>query len=73
MGCAKREAMRSGGNFIQKAIKHPGALHRSLHVSADKKIPAAKLSKAMHSKNPTLRRRAVLAHTLKGFRHRGPK
>jgi len=51
--------------WIQGAIKHPGALHKQLGVPAGKKIPAAKLSKAAHSKNPTLRKRAVLAETLK--------
>ncbi len=51
--------------FIQKAIKHPGALRKSLHVKKGEKIPAAKLKKAEHSKNPTTRKRAVLAETLK--------
>jgi hypothetical protein len=75
MSRAKKEVMRnesSGGNFIQKAIKHPGALHKSLHVPKGKKIPEAKLEKAMHSKNPTLRKRANLAHTLKSF-HKGSR
>lgn len=65
---------RSKKNFIQSAIKHPGALHKSLHVPKGEKIPEAKLEKAAHSKNPTLRKRAVLAETLKKLpRHRGPK
>lgn len=51
--------------FIQKAIKHPGALHKSLGVPEGKKIPESKLKKAEHSKNPTTRKRAVLAETLK--------
>lgn len=51
-------------NWIKGAIKHPGALHRSLGVPSGKKIPQAKLEKAEHSKNPTLRRRAHLAETL---------
>lgn len=54
--------------FIQKAIKHPGALHKALHVKKGEKIPEAKLKKAEHSKNPTMRKRAVLAETLKGFK-----
>lgn len=57
--------------FIQQAIKHPGALHRQLHVREGEKIPAKKLEKAEHSKNPTLRRRAVLAKTLKKMHHKG--
>lgn len=51
--------------FIQEAIKHPGALRKSLHVKEGEKIPATKLKKAEHSKNPTTRKRAVLAETLK--------
>lgn len=56
-------------NFIQKAIKHPGALRKSLHVKKGEKIPASKLKKAEHSKNPTLKKRAVLAETLKKLHH----
>lgn len=52
-------------NFIKKAIKHPGALRAQLHVKKGEKIPASKLKKAEHSKNPTTRKRAVLAETLK--------
>lgn len=53
--------------WIQGAIKHPGSLRASLGVKEGHKIPAGKLAKAAHSKNPTLRRRAVLAKTLAGF------
>lgn len=51
--------------WIQKAIKKPGALKKSLHVKKDEKIPEKKLEKAEHSKNPTTRKRAVLAKTLR--------
>lgn len=51
--------------WIQKAIKHPGALHKSLNVPEGKSIPESKLKKAEHSKSPTLRKRANLAETLK--------
>lgn len=51
--------------WIQEAIKHPGALHKELHVKEGKKIPESKLKKAEHSKNPTLKKRAILAETLK--------
>lgn len=57
-------------NWIAGAIKKPGALHKELGVPKDKKIPAAKLEKAEHSKNPTLRKRADLAKTLKKM-HKG--
>lgn len=50
--------------FIQKAIKHPGALRKALKVKEGENIPEAKLEKAMNSKNPTMRKRAVLAKTL---------
>ena len=58
---------RAKKNWIKGAIKKPGALHKSLHVPKGEKIPEAKLEKATHSKNPTLRRRANLAETLKGL------
>lgn len=57
--------MAEGKKWIQGAIKKPGALHKSLGVPEGKKIPASKLKKAEHSKNPKTRKRAVLAETLK--------
>jgi len=51
--------------WIQKAIKHPNALRRSLKTKKGKRIPAKRLTKATKSKNPTLRRRAFLAKTLR--------
>jgi hypothetical protein len=51
--------------WIKGAIKHPGALHKELGVKQGEKIPAKKLEKATHSKNPTEKKRAVLAETLK--------
>lgn len=56
-------------HFIQGAIKHPGALHTELHVPQGQKIPQAKLTAATHSQDPTERRRAVLAETLKNMHH----
>lgn len=53
--------------WIQKAIKHPGALHRMLGVKQGEKIPAKKLEAATHSDNPLMRKRANLAETLKGM------
>lgn len=50
--------------WISKAIKHPGKLHRELGVKEGKKIPAKKMAKALHSKNPTIRKEANLAKTL---------
>lgn len=52
--------------WISKAIKKPGALHKSLGVPMDKKIPAKKLDVA--AKKPgKLGQRARLAKTLRGF------
>lgn len=53
-----------GGKWIQKAIKHPGALHKQLGVPMGEKIPAGKLAAAA-AKGGTLGRRARLAQTLK--------
>jgi hypothetical protein len=52
--------------WISGAIRHPGALHKQLHVPAGEKIPAKKLSAAAE-KGGTLGARARLAQTLKGF------
>lgn len=60
--------MKKHGKWIQEAIKHPGALRKELHVKKGEKIPAKKLEKAEHSKNPTLAKRARLAETLKGLK-----
>lgn len=51
-------------NWIQKAIKKPGALHKELGVPMGKKIPAKKLAKAA-TKGGKLGARARLAQTLK--------
>jgi len=52
--------------WIQKAIKHPGALKEALHVPMDKNIPAKKLDKAAKAPGK-LGQRARLAKTLRGF------
>lgn len=59
--------MATKKNWIQGAVKHPGALHKQLGVPAGKKIPASKLSAAA-SKGGKLGQRARLAQTLKGMR-----
>lgn len=56
--------------WIQGAIKNPGSLRKALHVKEGEKIPQSKLKKAEHSKNPTTRKRAVLAETLKKMHHK---
>lgn len=63
------EEQTEGEKWIQKAIKRPGALHKQLHVPADKNIPKAKLQKAAHAGGKE-GKRARLALTLKKLRHR---
>jgi hypothetical protein len=54
-------------NWIQNAIKKPGALHKELGVPEGKKIPAKKLAAA--AKKPgKVGKRARLAETLKGLK-----
>ena len=61
------EAVKSDKNWIQKAIKKPGSLRKSLGVKKGKKIPAKKLNAA--AKKPgKLGQRARLAKTLKGLK-----
>lgn len=56
--------------WIQDMHMKKGALHKELDVPAGKKIPKSKIKKAEHSKNPTLKKRAVLAETLSKFHKR---
>ena len=58
--------MKSDKNWIQKAIKKPGSLRKSLGVKKGQKIPAKKLNAAA-KKGGKLGQRARLAKTLKGF------
>jgi hypothetical protein len=64
MGRAKKD-------WIAGAVEHPGSVRASLHVPKGEKIPAKKLTKALHSKNPLLRKRANLAKTFKSFHKKG--
>ncbi len=59
-------------NWIAGAINpaNKGVLHKELGVAENKKIPIKKLEKAEHSKNITLKRRAILADTLRSFKHK---
>ena len=52
-------------NFIKDAIKKPGALRKALKIKKGHKIPVTMLKKAEKSKNPTMRKRATLADTLR--------
>lgn len=52
---------------IQKS--HVGLLHKSLGIPQGKPVPAADLMRAMHSKSPAVRKRAVFANNAKGWSH----
>ena len=54
-------------NWIQKAIKKPGALRKSLKIKKGQKIPLKKL-KAASKKSGKLGKRARLALTLRRLR-----
>ena len=70
--CAKKNKtyesseLDEDGNWIQKAIKRPGALHKKLHVPEDEKIPASKL-KIKPSDTERTKHQKALAKTLSGF------
>lgn len=65
---AHQEKMKKRNkNWIQGAIKHPGALHAELGIKQGHKIPAKTLAKAA-KKGGKIGRRARLAETLKGIR-----
>jgi hypothetical protein len=53
-------------NWIKGAIKHPGALKKTLHVKQDEKIPEKKLAAAAKKGGKT-GQRARLAETLRGM------
>lgn len=52
---------------------HKGMLHADLGVPQGEPIPAAKLNKAAHSKDPAVKKRAVFAENAKSFDHSGKK
>lgn len=60
---------KKSANWIQGAIKKPGALHKELGIASGKKIPAKTLASA--AKKPGKEgKRARLAETLKGMKHK---
>jgi hypothetical protein len=54
-------------NWIAGATKSKGGLHRALGVPVGKTIPASKLEAAKKSKNPKIKKEAILAQTLKNL------
>lgn len=69
MSKAKLQGLAKGGkaNFIQKAIKKPGALRSELGAKKGEPIPAKKLAKAAKAPGK-LGQRARFAQLLKGFK-----
>lgn len=62
-----KEGGMAGEKWIQKAIKKPGALRKSLGAKEGQPIPAKKLAKAAKAPGK-LGQRARLAQTLKGMK-----
>ena len=60
-------AASGGGIHIKKS--HEGLLHKNLHVAEDKHISAKALTKAKHSDNPKVRKRATFAINAKKWHH----
>ena len=56
--------LREGGEWIQKAIKSPGTLHKALNVPKDETIPAKKLA-VKSSDSSKMKKRKILAQTLR--------
>lgn len=48
---------------------HKGLLHKNTGTPEGKKIPAAKITAAKHSKDPAVRKRAVFAENAKKWHH----
>lgn len=65
------EAPKKKKKWIKAAVAEgKGKLHEKLGVKKDEKIPTEKLEKAAHSKDPTEKKEAVLAKTMRGFNHK---
>lgn len=65
------ESNKKPKKWIQEAInpETKGALHKALGVALDKKISEKKLEKAAHSRNPKVKKEAILDKTLRKFHH----
>lgn len=57
--------------MIRIKPSHKGRLHKALGVPQGQPIPAKKLSKALDSKSPAVRKEANFAKNAKGFKHVG--
>jgi hypothetical protein len=70
MGAYNAVERDADGNFIQKAIKKPGQLHRDLGVPQGEKIPKSKI-KAAEKGGGKVAKRAQLADTMSKFKNGG--
>ena len=64
---APKSKKKKNSKWIQKAVKAPGSLSKTLGVPEEKNIPMDTLHKATKSKNKKTAKRANLAITLKGL------
>ena len=61
----KMKKKMSGKKWISKMGMKEGALHKMMGIPMDKKIPAKKMAKAAKSGSKLMKKRVVLAKTLK--------
>jgi hypothetical protein len=66
-----------GNRWVPKKDFHPGGekgkLHRELGIPEDEKIPKKRLEAATHSDDPEIKRDAIRAKTMEGWKHEGSK
>lgn len=76
MGAAGKGSKPAAGpsgtrnDFIKKAIRHVGSLHRALGVPTDQTIPAAKMAAAAASGSPDVKKKVELAKVLESLPHK---
>jgi hypothetical protein len=68
MSWTDEEYEEANPDWIDRAIKHPGALRARLGISGRRRIPESVLREAKRSKDRTLAREATLAETLRQLR-----
>ena len=62
-------AAKKKSNPIHIKASNKGKLHKTLGVPMGQRIPESKLEQALHSSNPTTRKRAQFAVNSKKFSH----
>jgi hypothetical protein len=70
-----RTAPMAKKKWVKKSEFKPGGekgkLHRELGIPEGEKIPASRLEAAAHSRDGEVRRDAIRAQTMKGWKHGG--